>query len=624
MASSSKPKRIYDVFLSFRGEDVRNNFLGHLYKALDQKGIYTYVDSEELRKGEQIAPELMMAIEESHIAIIVFSEDYASSCWCLEEVAKIMDCKEERDLMVFPLFYKVDPKEVRTPREKYRKAMLKHESKFGKDSEEIKRWKKALFDAGSLSGWHLKDGDESELIQGIVTEISTHLDRTPLHVAKHPVGIDSQVVKLKSILNLESNDGVLMVGFWGQGGIGKTTLAKALYNAISGIFKGSCFLANVREASKDGKGLVSLQEKLLYEILSLQQTLVVSSVDRGINLIRERLRCKKVLLILDDVDHLRQLNALAGEGKWFGDGSRIIITTRDKHLLTCSDIDQVHVYEVKPMAYSEARELLSKYAFSTHKILKIKTDLVDGVLDHAKGLPLALEVLGSFLRGRREDEWESTLYKISTAPNNDINDVLKISYEGLQSNEKEIFLDIACFFKGWETEYVKKVLEGCDLKVVIGLQILIERSLIRIESRCLQMHDLIQLMGMDIVNQECDDPGKRSRLWLCDDLLDVLSYNMGDCIVKAIVLEPPEPTEIYIGPHDFTKMRRLRLLILHNVHNSFQVPIFLSNELRWCRWDGCATFPEFSSGKKKLLGLDMNNCSMPVVPNYLKVSIYLH
>ncbi|KAL3739718.1 hypothetical protein ACJRO7_021049 [Eucalyptus globulus] len=158
MASSSKPKRIYHVFLSFRGTDVRNNFLVHLYTALDMKGIYTYVDSEELRKGEKIGPALMKAIEESHMAVIIFSEDYASSSWCLEEVAKIMECKEERNLMVFPVFYKVEPREVRTPRERYREAMVKHESKFGENSDKVKRWKQALLDAGSLSGWHLQDG----------------------------------------------------------------------------------------------------------------------------------------------------------------------------------------------------------------------------------------------------------------------------------------------------------------------------------------------------------------------------------------------------------------------------------------------------------------------------------
>ncbi|KAK3416306.1 hypothetical protein EUGRSUZ_H01768 [Eucalyptus grandis] len=105
MASSSsslKRKRSYDVFLSFRGTDVRKNFLGHLYTTLDQNGIFTYIDNKEMRKGEQIWPALMKAIEEAQVAIIVFSEDYASSSWCLEEVAKIMKCKAQKDLIVLP------------------------------------------------------------------------------------------------------------------------------------------------------------------------------------------------------------------------------------------------------------------------------------------------------------------------------------------------------------------------------------------------------------------------------------------------------------------------------------------------------------------------------------------
>ncbi|XP_056163598.1 putative disease resistance protein At4g11170 [Syzygium oleosum] len=607
MASSSQSKGIYDVFLSFRGKDLRNNFISHLYKALDQNGIYTFIDSEELRRGDQISPALMKAIEESCITIIVFSEDYASSQWCLEEVAKIMQCKEQNNLTVLPVFYNVDPREVRRGRESYGRALDKHESKFGKDSKEVKRWKKALFDAGSLSGWHLNNGDESELIQRIVKEISTRLAQTPLHVAKHPVGIDRRVVKLKSMLKLESNDDAIMVGLWGQGGIGKTTLARALHNAIFRQFEGSCLLANVREASKDSKDLVQLQENLLSEILSLQKRLAVSSVDRGINLIQHRLRHKKVLLVLDDVDDLRQLNALAGEGKWFGNGSRIIVTTRDKHLLTCHGIDQDHVYEVEALDDSEARELLSNHAFPTHQKLEIRIDMVDSVLNHARGLPLALEVLGSFLCGRREDVWESTLRKLSRFPNKTINDVLKISYNGLEENEKEIFLHIACFFKGKHSNYIKKVLDSCDFETAVGFDILIERSLISIENGPLQMHDLIQAMGIDIVNQECRyDPRRRSRLWLYEDILDVLSSDMGDCVVKAIVLEPFEPIEICIDPDAFTKMRRLRLLILRNVHNSFQGPVCLPNWLRWFECPGASWIPEFSSGTKKLVGLNMS------------------
>ncbi|KAK3430995.1 hypothetical protein EUGRSUZ_E02224 [Eucalyptus grandis] len=365
--------------------------------------------------------------------------------------------------------------------------------------------------------------DESELIQEIVKKISTYLDHS-LHVAKHPIGIYSRVTKLKSMLKLESNDGVLMVGLWGQGGIGKTCLAKALYNALFRKFEGACFLANVRETSKDSRGLVTLQETILNNILLPQQRLEVSNVDVGSNLIQHRLGRKKVLLILDDVDALCHLNALAGKCEWFGNGSRIIVTTRDKQLLTCHRIDQDHVYKVEALSNSEAHELLSKHVFQTHQI---RTDLVDGALKYAKGLPLALEVLGSSLCDTTEDVWESTIKKLSRNPDKNINNVLKVSFDGLDENEKEIFLHIACFFKGWAREHTKKVLDSCDLETIVGLDILIKRSLISIEGGILQMHDLIQAMGMDIVNRECrDDPGRRSKLWLYDDVVDVLSRDM--------------------------------------------------------------------------------------------------
>ncbi|XP_039168764.1 disease resistance protein RUN1-like isoform X2 [Eucalyptus grandis] len=477
------------------------------------------------------------------------------------------------------------------------------------------RWKKALFAAGNLSGWHLNDGDESELIQGIVKFISTQLSRTPLHVADYPVGIDSQVVKLRGMLNLESTDDVLMMGLWGQGGIGKTTLAKAIYNDIFRLFEGSSFLAHVRENSKGYEDLVALQEILLNDILLPEKRLEVSNVDGGKKLIQQRLGRKRVLVVLDDVDCLRQLGALAGKDKWFGDGSRIIVTTRDSHMLTSHEIYRDRVYEVTTMNDGEAHELLSKHAFPPHQKLKIRTDLVNGVLNHAKGLPLALEVLGSFLHNRGEAEWDSTLRRLSKFPNKTINDVLKISYIGLEEDHKEIFLHIACFFKGWEIGHIYKVLNSCDFKATIGVKVLYERSLIKIESRTLQMHDLIQSMGMDIAKQKCDDLRRQSRLWLYEDVVDILSSNMGDCDVKAIVLNPPEPVKISVNGDAFTKLRRLTLLILRNV--SFQGPICLPNEIRWLEWPDAPQFPEFASGPKKLVSLDLRNGTVTIVPKSL-------
>ncbi|KAK3416287.1 hypothetical protein EUGRSUZ_H01741 [Eucalyptus grandis] len=450
------------------------------------------------------------------------------------------------------------------------------------------------------------------------------LDRTPLHVAKHPVGIPRQVVKLKSMLNLESRDDVLMIGLWGQGGIGKTTLAKALYNDIFRGFEASCFLANVRETSKDSKDLVHLQEKLLSELV--RKDLTVSSVDGGINLIQQRLCRKRVLLVLDDVDDVKQLNALAGGREWFGKGSRIIITTRDNHLLTVHGIEEDHTFEVKTLWYREALELFDKHAFPGSKEIVIRRDLVDRALHYANGLPLALEVLGCFLCGRREQEWESALNKLDKSPDKTINDVLKLSYDGLEDYAKEIFLDIACFFKGRSIEYIIEVLNSCDFDTTIGVQVLVEKSLITKERAIVHMHDLIQLMGMDIVKQEChDDPGRRSKLWLCEDVRDVLSGDMGTDSVKAIVLDLPTIEAISIGPDAFTNMRRLRLLIMINVHSSFQGPIYLPNNLRWFQWPECPfSILKFPPGPKKLVKLDLCKSNIQVVVDQFKVRIQMN
>ncbi|PRQ19339.1 putative TIR domain-containing protein [Rosa chinensis] len=153
--SSSRPWK-YHVFLSFRGEDTRNNFTGHLCRALRQKGINTFMD-DELRRGEDISTALLQAIEESKISIIVFSEDYASSKWCLDELVKILDCKKSFEQMVWPVFYKVDPSDIRNYRASFGKALANHECKFKDNMEKVQIWKAALKEAANLSGWPLLD-----------------------------------------------------------------------------------------------------------------------------------------------------------------------------------------------------------------------------------------------------------------------------------------------------------------------------------------------------------------------------------------------------------------------------------------------------------------------------------
>ncbi|KAM1621728.1 hypothetical protein ACFX1X_020498 [Malus domestica] len=200
-SSSYTQSWTYDVFLSFRGEDTRYNFVGHLYNNLVQKGIKTFMDDEALKRGAEISMALLKAIEDSRISLVVFSENYASSEWCLDELVHIFHCKEQLQQMVFPVFYKVDPSDVRNQRESFGKALAGHESKLKDNMDKVLRWRETLTKAANLSGWSfLADGHEYKFIQKIVEEISVQvLGITHLNVAKYPFGIESRVKQSSTV-----------------------------------------------------------------------------------------------------------------------------------------------------------------------------------------------------------------------------------------------------------------------------------------------------------------------------------------------------------------------------------------------------------------------------------------
>ena len=140
----------YDVFLSFRGTDTRNNFTSHLYDALRRENIKAFID-RRIERGEEITPALDRVIEGAKISIIVFSSDYASSTFCLDEFLKIMECKESKAQIVLPIFYKVDPSKTI-----YQKAFARHEA-MRQEMTEVMRWKSAFCKAVDLAGWHIDD-----------------------------------------------------------------------------------------------------------------------------------------------------------------------------------------------------------------------------------------------------------------------------------------------------------------------------------------------------------------------------------------------------------------------------------------------------------------------------------
>lgn len=155
--TSTRGRWTYDVFLSFRGEDTRKGFTDHLYSALKDVEINAFRDDDALPRGETISSVLLQAIEESRIAIIVFSTNYAYSRWCLEELEKIMEVKEMHGQLVLPVFYDINPSEVRKQTGSFAQAFVEHEARFEEERDKVVRWKTALTEAGNLSGWDLKN-----------------------------------------------------------------------------------------------------------------------------------------------------------------------------------------------------------------------------------------------------------------------------------------------------------------------------------------------------------------------------------------------------------------------------------------------------------------------------------
>ena len=376
----------------------------------------------------------------------------------------------------------------------------------------------------SINLWsYLHCRHESKVIEEMVGKILGNLTSTYSIFHKDLVGINSRMEELVDLLGMGLND-VRFIGIWGMGGMGKTTLAKVVYDRFHDHFEGSSFLANVREES--GKhGLVSLQKQLLSDFL-IEMSIDFSDVQRGINVILKRLCHKKVLIILDDVDLPDQLEALVGEQSWFGQGSRIIITTRDQHLLIRHEVAKAQIYKVKELNNDESLKLFSQKAFKKDHPLVGYEELSQKFIYYAKGLPLALEVLGSFLRHRDLYLWESTLARYKENPPKDILDVLEISFDSLEEREKSIYLDIACFFNGKDRCYVTKLLQILYDKPDIDIDVLLKKSLITISWGYFMMHDLLQELGREIVRRESpQEAGKRNRLWHSEDVLRVLKEN---------------------------------------------------------------------------------------------------
>lgn len=347
---------------------------------------------------------------------------------------------------------------------------------------------------------------ESELMRKIVRDVSKLLcdnDKEKM------IGMDTQVDEVLSLLRIESLD-VRGIGIWGTAGIGKTAITEKIFRRISVQYKTCVFLKNLHEQVEE-KGQVTMREEFLSKILEVEASLL-RIFDINKSFLRSKLRCKKVLVVLDDVNDCKDIETFLGDLKYLGGGSRTIITSRNRRVFVQTEMD--HIYEVKPLDISSSLRFLDDgTSMTSANYRKQSLELVI----YANGNPEVLH----YMKSRFQKEFDQLSQEVLQTSPICIPRILRSCY-GLDENEMNILLDIACFFRKMDRDGVAMLLDGCGFFAHVGFRNLFDKSLLTISHNLLNMHRFIQATGREIVRQESgNEPGKRSRLWNAEEIMDV-------------------------------------------------------------------------------------------------------
>ncbi|KFK41472.1 hypothetical protein AALP_AA2G135300 [Arabis alpina] len=336
---------------------------------------------------------------------------------------------------------------------------------------------------------------------------------TPSPDSDRLIGMGAHMERMQLLLRLDLDE-VRMIGIWGQAGIGKSTIARFLFNQLSNSFQLSAIMVNTKGSYPkpcldEGSAQLQLQNQMLSQMINHEDVMITH-----LGAAEERLKDKNVLLVLDDVDRLAQLDALARKVQWFGPRSRIIITTEDLKLLKAHGIN--HIYKVAFPSTTEALEMFCMYAFDQKSPKDGFMELSLQITYLAGNLPLGLKVMGSYFRGMSKEEWTRVLPRLRNRLDGEIESILKFSYDDLCDEDKDLFLHIACFFNHGVIKKVEEHLANKFLNVRQGLHVLAEKSLISTTSDKIEMHNLLAQLGKEIVRKQYDgEPGKRQ--FLVDD-----------------------------------------------------------------------------------------------------------
>eukprot|EP00253_Pinus_taeda_P025787 PITA_25787 len=510
-SNSSGNKAPYQVFINHRGPDTKLSIAAHLHNRLHDLGLQVFLDKEEMEKGDFFTSQIAAAIRDASVHITIFSPRYAESEWCLNELLLMLESMQSSRSTIIPIFCGVSPADLRWTLGKdgvYAKALAELEQKKTTDSQThqrkphydpdiIEKWRNALSNVSNIDGFDLEGGYncvEWQLVNEVVQLVLAKVKKPPLDVSRYPTGLDQKVRDFEELLKQQQIGVTRVIGIVGLGGIGKTTLAKEIFNCERSNYTQSCFLFDIRE-----KSLTTLQSDLIKDLTQLN--VQIRSTDEGKGNLKRNLSSKQALIILDNVDHSSQLDALLLPAKdALQPSSLIIVTSRDKQLLINNDINESAIYKLECLKQQHSQELFCLHAFGQPRPVEEFEVLVSKFVGACCGLPLSLTVIGAHLRGSSDlTLWRAQLRKISKMLPDDIQSRLKISYDSLDDDEKQIFLDIACFFLGEDRDTAIQIWKGLDLDGWLGLCNLQNKCLIEVDSENnIIMHDHLRDLGRDI------------------------------------------------------------------------------------------------------------------------------
>ncbi|KAL1207621.1 Disease resistance protein RPS4 [Cardamine amara subsp. amara] len=525
MASSSSSSTIVvkvlsspRVFVNFRGEELRDNFISHLETALEEDAIDFFIDNKLVPSNP--IETLYKEIEDSKIALAVFSKQYAESKWCLNELVKIMDNVNEDKLKVIPIFFNVKVDDVKNQRGEFGQNLYQTH----RANSNMPKWEEALKSVTAILGLtRTRYRTERDFIVDIVqtvkkvqatlspeSERSNMFSRNislvtssgnilsgtmELSIRNPPLyGIKQRLTQLEEVLFDFKYTKRRIVGIVGMSGIGKTTLAEEYYKRWNHTLVFNKYISGNQEPHWLNVTLLNGQE-----------------LNDGAEMFT-----KKIFVVFDDVSK-EQVDFLLEYREKINDGSKIVITTCDKSLIKVLADD---IYVVPGLIDKDALQLFKDHAFddqacsaATGKFPKLSK----GFLEYVEGNPQALKELGKEIRGKDEDQWETRLKTLPHCCNQKMLTDLKLSYDKLSDQEKDAFLDIACFFRSEEEDYIKCLLDTESSEVV---RYLAEKLLICISAGRIEMPNLLCTLGKELSSFEKNKLAER--LWDHGRTIDIL------------------------------------------------------------------------------------------------------